>query len=108
MVEFSQKHGISIRGHKIFWDDPIYQPYWVHSLSPDELGKAAAKRINSVVSKYRRKVIGWDVMNENMHFNFFEDKLGKTASADYYKITQQLDPQTTMLNCEIEQSIRFY
>ncbi|KAF4382329.1 hypothetical protein G4B88_011281 [Cannabis sativa] len=96
MVEFAQKHGISIRGHNIFWDDPIYQPYWVRSLSPDELRKAAAKRINSVVSKYRGKVIGWDVMNENMHFNFFEDKLGKTASADYYKIAQQLDPQTTM------------
>ncbi|XP_062106871.1 endo-1,4-beta-xylanase 5-like [Humulus lupulus] len=96
MVEFAQKHGISIRGHNIFWDNPIYQPYWVHSLSLDELRKAAARRIVSVVSKYRGKLIHWDVMNENLHFSFYEDKLGKTASAEYYKRAQQLDPQTTM------------
>ncbi|GMN37907.1 hypothetical protein TIFTF001_007199 [Ficus carica] len=96
MVEFAQKNGISIRGHNVFWDNPKFQPSWVQSLSPDELRNAAVKRINSVVSRYRGKLIAWDVVNENLHFSFFEDKLGKTASAMYYQIAQQLDPTTTM------------
>ena len=35
-------------------------------------------------------------MNENLHFSFFEDKLGKNASAEFYNRAQQLDPKTTM------------
>lgn len=35
-------------------------------------------------------------MNKNLHFRFFEDKLGKNASAEFYFTTQQLDPSIVM------------
>ncbi|MCI30318.1 endo-14-beta-xylanase A-like protein, partial [Trifolium medium] len=31
--------------------------------------------MNSVVSRYNGQVIAWDVMNENIHYHFYEDKL---------------------------------
>ncbi|XP_024020917.1 uncharacterized protein LOC21384356 [Morus notabilis] len=96
MMEFAQSNGIRVRGHNVFWDNPKYQPSWVKSLSTDELRSAAAKRISSVVSRYSGKLIGWDVVNENLHFSFFEDKLSQNASAEFYHIAQQLDPNTTM------------
>ncbi|XP_011002036.1 PREDICTED: uncharacterized protein LOC105109135 isoform X1 [Populus euphratica] len=96
MVRFAQQNGISIRGHNIFWDNPVYQPHWVKNLTSEELQKAAAQRIKSVVSRYAGQLIAWDVMNENLHFSFFEDKLGKNASAEYYARAYQLDPDTTM------------
>lgn len=52
MVKFTKEHNISIRGHNIFWDNPIYQPRWVKNLTGDELRVAAERRINSVVSRY--------------------------------------------------------
>ncbi|KAG8650624.1 hypothetical protein MANES_07G059400v8 [Manihot esculenta] len=94
MVRFAKRHGISIRGHNILWDNPKYQPDWVKNLSPNDLRKAAAKRINSVVSRYAGKLIAWDVMNENLHFSFYEDKLGANASAEYFSRAFQLDPKT--------------
>lgn len=96
MVKFAQKNGISIRGHNILWDDPKYQPEWVKNLTSDELRKAAAKRVDSVVSRYAGQLIAWDVINENLHFSFFEDKLGKNASSRYFKRAYELDPKTTM------------
>ncbi|KAJ6692387.1 GLYCOSYL HYDROLASE [Salix purpurea] len=96
MVSFAQKNSISIRGHNIFWDNPKYQPEWVKNLTSDELRKAAEQRIESVVSRYAGQLIAWDAMNENLHFNFFEDKLGKNATAEYYARAYQLDPDTTM------------
>ncbi|KAJ6671113.1 HYDROLYZING O-GLYCOSYL COMPOUNDS putative-RELATED [Salix viminalis] len=96
MVSFAQQNSISIRGHNIFWDNPKYQPEWVKNLTSDELRKAAEQRIKSVVSRYAGQLIAWDAMNENLHFNFFEDKLGKNASAEYYSWAYQLDPDTTM------------
>ncbi|KAL4615232.1 hypothetical protein ACB092_07G108800 [Castanea dentata] len=80
MVKFSKQNGISIRGHNILWDNLIYQPNWVKSLSSDDLRKAVEKRINSVISRYRGQLIAWDVVNENLHFRFFEDKLANPAN----------------------------
>ncbi|CAL0316336.1 unnamed protein product [Lupinus luteus] len=96
MLKFTKENGISVRGHNILWDNPKQQPEWVKTLSPKELKEAAAKRIESVVSRYRGQLIAWDVMNENLHFRFYEDKLGENASAEYYAKAYQLDPNTTM------------
>ncbi|XP_020532391.1 endo-1,4-beta-xylanase 5-like isoform X3 [Jatropha curcas] len=96
MVRFAEENDIRIRGHNIFWDDPKYQPEWVKNISSDELRESAAKRINSVVPRYKGKLIAWDVMNENLHFSFFEDKLGKDASSVYFALAHQLDPGTML------------
>lgn len=73
MVNFAEQNGISIRGHNVFWDNRVMQPKWVKDLPPAELMNAATRRLNSVVSRYAGRLIGWDVMNENLHFRFFED-----------------------------------
>ncbi|XP_077215589.1 endo-1,4-beta-xylanase 5-like [Tasmannia lanceolata] len=96
MLAFAQENGISVRGHNIFWNNPKYQPRWVKSLSPDQLRAAAENRITSVVSRYAGKIIGWDVVNENLHFSFYESMLGANASADFFWRAHQLDPGTTM------------
>ena len=41
-------------------------------------------------------MIAWDVVNENLHFRYYEDKLGENASSEFYNTAQKLDPQTTM------------
>ncbi|XP_074278916.1 endo-1,4-beta-xylanase 5-like [Silene latifolia] len=91
MLAFTSQHRISVRGHNIFWDDPQYQPWWVKNLSPQSLGPATDKRLNSVVSRYRGRVIAWDVNNENLHFNFYESKLGGGITNKFFQRTRQLD-----------------
>ena len=100
MLSFAEKNGIAVRGHNILWDSPKMQPQWVKNLSPGELRIAATKRTDSVVRRYSGKLIAWDVMNENMHFSFYEDKLGKNASSEYYLRAYQLDPKTKMFSNE--------
>ncbi|VFR01585.1 unnamed protein product [Cuscuta campestris] len=87
--------GVSVRGHNVFWDDPRFQPSWVPNLPPAQLSAAASRRIGSVVKKYAGQVIHWDVVNENLHFNFFEGKLGPDASAVYYRLASGLDRKAT-------------
>ncbi|KAL5988224.1 hypothetical protein ACLOJK_035987 [Asimina triloba] len=96
MFAFARQHGIDVRGHNIFWDDPKYQPWWVPSLSPDQLRAAAEKRITSVVGRYAGQVIGWDVDNENLHTTFFESKLGADATSKFFQRAHQLDGRTAM------------
>ncbi|XXG48759.1 hypothetical protein AAC387_Pa02g3119 [Persea americana] len=96
MVAFAKKNGIPIRGHNILWDDPQYQLNWVNSLGQDQLRAAVQKRVNSIVTRYEGQVIGWDVVNENMHFNFFESRLGGNTSTEVFQTAHNLDPNTPM------------
>ncbi|CAO2815885.1 unnamed protein product [Amaranthus hypochondriacus] len=96
MISFTNQHGIQVRGHNIFWDDPKYQLGWVNNLPPDQLKAATDRRLNSIVSRYANNVIAWDVNNENLHFNYFETKLGPTITDVFFQKTFQLNPQTRL------------
>lgn len=96
MMSFCRENDIFVRGHNILWDNPKMQPSWVKNLPSDELLVAAIRRTNSVVSRYKGQLICWDVMNENLHFRFYEDKLGENASAIFYSLAYGLDSYTSM------------
>ncbi|KAL7125219.1 hypothetical protein ABFS83_14G102600 [Erythranthe nasuta] len=95
LVKFAQSHGVAVRGHNVFWANPADQPNWVPGLSSNDLWAASNKRINSVMGRYRGQLFHWDVMNENLHFNFFESKLGWNASTVFYQKANAIDGKTT-------------
>ncbi|KAL2895665.1 Anti-sigma-I factor RsgI6 [Bienertia sinuspersici] len=92
MLQFCEQNNIDVRGHNIVWDDPRYQPTWVNAgTTPEELKDSADKRMKSAVLRYKGRLIHWDVVNENLHFDFYENKLGENASAEFYAGTYELD-----------------
>jgi GH35 family endo-1,4-beta-xylanase len=91
MMRFAKGHGIAVRGHNVFWDQQIQQPWWAQWLSGEPLRRAMAKRIKSVMSRYAGQVIAWDVVNENVHYDFYEGRLGVAASAKFYRRAHQMD-----------------
>lgn len=96
MIQFAKQHNIAVRGHNVFWEDPHFVPGWVNSLTKEQLSTAASKRLFSVMNKYRGQVIAWDVVNENLHFDYFETKLGSKASAIFYNWATKADGATTL------------
>ncbi|KAM3291421.1 endo-1,4-beta-xylanase 5-like [Capsicum chacoense] len=98
MVKLCKSKGVAVRGHNILWDNPKLQPNWVPALSPQQLSIAADKRVESVVAKYKGEIFHWDVINENLHFNFFESKLGPNASTHFFRLASQFDNTTLFLN----------
>ncbi|GKA76424.1 carbohydrate-binding, CenC-like protein [Tanacetum coccineum] len=64
LLWFAKSNGIRVRGHNVFWDNPKYQP---------------------------SQVIAWDILDENLHFNFFESKLREKAPSSYYTTARSLD-----------------
>ncbi|XP_015689806.1 endo-1,4-beta-xylanase 5-like [Oryza brachyantha] len=97
MLEFARQHGIAVRGHNVFWDDPNQQPRWVQALPYPQLLAAASRRIRSVVARYAGKLIAWDVVNENLHYSFFERRFGWDASTAFYAAARMLDGGSTLM-----------
>ncbi|XP_021286629.1 uncharacterized protein LOC110418273 isoform X1 [Herrania umbratica] len=96
MLEFVRAHQIIARGHNIFWEDPKYIPAWVRNLSGSELQSAVNSRIQSLMSKYKGEFIHWDVSNEMLHFDFYEQRLGPDATLHFYETAHQSDPLATL------------
>lgn len=96
MFQFFKKHGIAMRGHTVLWDKPKMNQYWLHDMTPKELLAIAVRRLASVMARYLNDIFEWDVVNENLHFKFFEDKIGPQASGMFYHIAHVIDPNATL------------
>lgn len=96
MLEFVRAHQIIARGHNIFWEDPKYTPSWVKNLTSTELKLAVISRIRSLMSKYKDEFVHWDVSNEMLHFDFYEEKLGHNATLEFFETAHESDPLATL------------
>lgn len=97
MLKFAEENEILVRGHTVLWDDPKMQPGWVQKIKdPEDLMNVTLDRINSVMKRYKGKLTGWDVVNENLHWDYFEKMLGENASSRFYNLAYKLDPDVTL------------
>lgn len=68
----------------------------VQNLSDTELKAAVNTRIQSLMSKYKDEFVHWDVNNELLHFNLYEQRLGSNATLEFYRTVHQQDPLATL------------
>lgn len=60
--DFAAKAHKKVRGHTLIWND--YLPDWVNRLGPGEAEHLLDAHIETVIERYRDRVISWDVVNE--------------------------------------------
>lgn len=46
--------------------------------------------------RYKGEFVHWDVNNEMLHFDFYEQRLGSDASLNFFQTAQQEDPLATL------------
>jgi len=97
MLKFAEDNGILVRGHTVLWDNPKMQPSWVKNIKdPNDVMNVTLNRINSVMKRYKGKLTGWDVVNENLHWDYFEKMLGANASTSFYNLAFKIDPDVRL------------
>lgn len=96
MLRFVRANQIIARGHNIVWEDPKHIPAWVSNLTGPELQSAVNSRIQSLLNKYKEEFVHWDVSNEMLHFDFYEQRLGPNATLHFCEAAHKLDPLATL------------
>jgi GH35 family endo-1,4-beta-xylanase len=76
MLAWADKEGIPLRGHCIFWGVPNYVQPWLKELDDDELRIAVRQRARSIGARYRDRFAEYDLNNEMIHANYYEQRLG--------------------------------
>lgn len=76
ILEWCEKNNIPLRGHNLFWGIPQFVQPWVKELDNNELRQALQRRAESITSRYRGRFAEYDLNNEMIHGNYYEDRLG--------------------------------
>lgn len=110
IVNFAKQNDIQLRGHTAFWGTYVGNPDWVMApngtaqLNSSELADEVDERLDSLVTRYASDVKHWEVVNEAMALDFFEQSLnlapGNDFQRDVFQRTQFLDPDALLFTNE--------
>ena len=94
-VEFGEKHGMKIIGHTLIWHSQAPKWFFVdqsgQDVSRDVLIERMRSHIQTVVSRYRGRIHGWDVVNEAVLDNgeWRKSKFYEIIGEDFFKLAFQ-------------------
>ena len=92
MLQWTEENNIPIRGHNIFWGIPKFVQPWVKELSDDELQLTLKNRAETLTARYKGRFVEYDMNNEMIHGNYYEDRLGPDITKNMAEWCQNGDP----------------
>jgi GH35 family endo-1,4-beta-xylanase len=95
VVDWLAQHHLPTRGHNLIWPSERWLPKQAIELArtdPAALRKLIASHITETVSRYRGRLVDWDVINEPYANHFVMDVLGKDAMVEWFNLAHAADP----------------
>jgi GH35 family endo-1,4-beta-xylanase len=76
ILKWTEENHIPLRGHNLFWGIPQFVQPWVKELDDNELRQTLQNRAETITSRYKGRFAEYDLNNEMIHGNYYEDRLG--------------------------------
>jgi endo-1,4-beta-xylanase len=101
LVAYGQKYKIPVVGHTLVWHSQL-SPFARNIQSVDSFRMFFTNHINTIASRYDKKLLGWDVVNEalnedgTMRKSIFLDKLGDDFVTEAFRLAQKAAPNTEL------------
>lgn len=97
MVGFCKEHNIKMKGHTLVWAwDKQGVPDWILDYTPEQVSTAVKHRIDTVVSKYKKQIPVWDVVNEPIHNHWYDEHWKKDYAVDSFKWAREANPDALL------------
>lgn len=96
LLQFADAHQLAMRGHCLFWSKQKFVQRWVQDLAPAELRRAVDEHLAAVVTRYRGRLIAWDVYNEMLDARYYESRLDDSVAVHFFRRAHELDPQVPL------------
>jgi GH35 family endo-1,4-beta-xylanase len=96
MLDWTEANNIPIRGHNLFWGIPEFVQPWVKELSDAELEQTLKNRAETVTARYKGRFVEYDLNNEMVHGNYYEDRLGPDITKKMAEWARKGDPEVKL------------
>ena len=99
ILSWTEKNNIPLRGHNLFWGifkspntGSQYVQQWVADLDEDELRQRIKERAENITKRYKGRFAEYDLNNEMIHGNYYEDRLGPNITKQMAEWAHNGDP----------------
>ena len=92
MLQWTDENNIPLRGHNIFWGISKFVQPWVKELSDKELQLTLKNRAETLTARYKGRFAEYDLNNEMIHGNYYEERLGTDIIKNMAEWCQNGDP----------------
>lgn len=92
MLEWAEENNMPLRAHNLFWGIKWFIQPWVKELSDEELERTLKNRAETVTARYKGRFVEYDLNNEMIHGNYYEDRLGPDITKKMAQWAQNGDP----------------
>jgi len=96
ILQWTEEHDIPLRGHNIFWGIPNRVQPWLKVLDDAALRETLKARALDIGKRYRGRFAEYDLNNEMLHANYYEDRLGPGITGDMASWVRQEDPDAVL------------
>ncbi len=96
ILAWTDRNGIPLRGHNIFWGVPDRVQPWQKALGDDELRAVLKARALDIGRRYRGRFAEYDLNNEMLHANYYEERLGPNITRDMAAWVREGDPNAVL------------
>jgi GH35 family endo-1,4-beta-xylanase len=96
ILAWTEENHIPLRGHNLFWGIPQFVQPWVKELNDEDLRKTLQNRAETITAKYKGRFAEYDLNNEMIHGNYYEDRLGPQITKQMAEWAHNGDPDAKM------------
>jgi endo-1,4-beta-xylanase len=96
ILAWTDQHQLPLRGHNIFWGIPNRVQNWLKELPDDELREALKQRALDIGRRYRGRFAEYDLNNEMIHANYYEERLGENITLHMARWVKEGDPEAVL------------
>lgn len=96
ILNWTEKNHIPLRAHNLFWGISKFVQPWVKELNDSMLRQTLQQRAQTVTKKYKGRFAEYDLNNEMVHGNYYEDRLGPEITKLMAQWAHQGDPDAKL------------
>jgi GH35 family endo-1,4-beta-xylanase len=96
ILSWTDQNKIPLRGHNIFWGVPDQVQDWLKELPNDAFREALKARALDVGRRYKGRFAEYDLNNEMIHGNYYEERLGPGITREMADWVREADPDAKL------------
>jgi GH35 family endo-1,4-beta-xylanase len=96
ILAWTDAHDIPLRGHNIYWGIPRFVQDWLKALDDQQLYETLQTRARTVTARYKGRFAEYDLNNEMIHGNYYEDRLGPDITGKMAEWVRATDPDAKL------------
>ena len=103
ILNWTEQNNIPLRGHNLYWGifksantGIQYIQQWMTEISDDELRQRIKDRAETITKRYKGRFVEYDLNNEMIHGNYYEDRLGSEITMQMAQWALNGDPDAKL------------